>query len=114
MPTDINGFRPRSLDTNDSKSTTRSEGLSTTRAKPAPAASPAASTGAASDSVNLTDTATRLQQLDELLAGAPEIDRARVEQLRQSISEGRYKMDAVHVAEKLIALERTLFGTNKG
>ena len=111
MPTDINGFRPRTLDTNASKSTTRS-GPSTGRA--APAASPAAPAAATSDSVNLTDTATRLQQLDELLAGAPEIDRARVEQLRQSIADGRYKMDAVHVADKLIALERTLFGTDKG
>lgn len=112
MPTDINGFRPRTLDTNDSKSTTRSA-PSTGRAAPAtsPTAGPAA---AASDSINLTDTATRLQHLDELLASAPEIDRARVEQLRQSITEGRYKMDTVHVADKLIALERTLFGTNKG
>ena len=109
MPTDINGFRPRTLDTNDSKSTTRS-GPSAGRATPAP--SPTAP--AASDSVNLTDTATRLQQLDELLASAPEIDRARVEQLRQSIADGRYKMDAVHIADKLIALERTLFGTDKG
>ncbi|HJW82598.1 MAG TPA: flagellar biosynthesis anti-sigma factor FlgM [Acidiferrobacterales bacterium] len=111
MPTDINGFRPRTLDTNDSKSTTRS-GPPTGRA--APAASPTGQTATSSDSVNLTDTATRLQQLDELLAGAPEIDRARVEQLRQSIADGRYKMDAVHVADKLIALERTLFGTDKG
>jgi negative regulator of flagellin synthesis FlgM len=111
MPTDINGFRPRTLDTNDSKSTTRS-GPSAGRATPAPG--PAAPAAATSDSVNLTDTATRLQQLDELLAGAPEIDRARVEQLRQSIADGRYQLDAVHVADKLIALERTLFGTDKG
>ena len=109
MPTDINGFRPRTLDTNDSKSTTRSA-PSAGRTTPAPG--PTAP--AASDSVNLTDTATRLQQLDELLASAPEIDRARVEQLRQSIADGRYKMDAVHIADKLIALERTLFGTDKG
>lgn len=111
MPTDINGFRPRTLDTNDSKSTTRSA-PSAGRSTPAP--SPTAPAAAASDSVNLTDTATRLQQLDELLASAPEIDRARVEQLRQSIADGRYKMDAVHIADKLIALERTLFGTDKG
>ncbi len=111
MPTDINGFRPRTLDTNDSKSTTHS-GPSAGRATPATGAATPAAT--ASDSVQLTDTATRLQQLDELLASAPEIDRARVEQLRQSIADGRYKVDTVHVADKLIALERTLFGTDKG
>jgi len=112
MPTDINGFRPRGLDTSDSKSTTRS-GPSAGRTAQATSA-PAAPTAAATDSVSLTDNATRLQHLGELLASAPEIDRARVEQLRQSISDGRYKMDTVHVADKLIALERTLFGTNKG
>ena len=111
MPTDINGFRPRTLDTNDSKSTARS---GTSAGRTTSAASPAAAVAGATDSVNLTDTATRLQQLDELMAGAPEIDRARVEQLRQSIADGRYKMDAVHIADKLIALERTLFGTDKG
>lgn len=110
MPTDINGFRPRTLDTNDSKSTNR-PGQTTGRAASAPG--PTAPTTGSSDSVHLTDTATRLQQLNELVAGAPEIDRARVEELRQAITEGRYKMDTVHVADKLIALERTLFGTDK-
>jgi len=112
MPTDINGFRPRTLDTNDSKSTAR-PGAPAGRATSS-SANPATPVAGTTDSVNLTDTATRLQQLDEMLAGAPEIDRARVEQLRQSIADGRYKMDAVHVADKLIALERTLFGTDKG
>jgi len=111
MPTDINGFRPRTLDTNDSKSTARPGPSSAGRG--APAASPTAPAAATNDSVNLTDTATRLQQLDELLASAPEIDRARVEQLRQSIADGRYQLDTVHIADKLIALERTLFGTDK-
>jgi|GEM_PF-3137698 len=110
MPTDINGFRPRTLDTNDSKSTSRS-GQSTGQATPS--ANPTAPATGASDSVHLTDTATRLQQLNELMANAPEIDRARVEELRQAIADGRYKMDTVHVADKLIALERTLFGTDK-
>ena len=110
MPTDINGFRPRTLDTSDGKSATRP---GPTNERAAPLASPTAPAAAASDSVKLTDTAARLQQLDELLASAPEIDRARVEQFRQSIAEGRYKLDSVHIADKLIALERTLFGTDK-
>ena len=111
MPTDINGLRPRTLGSNDNKPAAQ-PGPSAARG--APAAGLPASTATASDSVKLTETATRLQQLDELLANAPAIDRARVDQLRQSIAEGRYKMDAVHVADKLIALERTLFGTGKG
>jgi negative regulator of flagellin synthesis FlgM len=110
MPTDINGFRTRTLDTNDSKPSTRTD-PSTGRVGSAP--NPNAAATGVTDSVSLTDTATRLQQLDELLANAPEIDRARVEELRHAIAEGRYKMDAVHVADKLIALERTLFDAPK-
>jgi len=110
MPTDINGFRTRTLDTNDSKPSTRTDSASG-RAGSAP--SPNAAATGTTDSVSLTDTATRLQQLDELLANAPEIDRARVDQLRQAIADGRYKMDTVHVADKLIALERTLFDAPK-
>jgi negative regulator of flagellin synthesis FlgM len=110
MPTDINGFRPRTLDTNDSKSTARS-GPAAGRATPT--ANPGAAVAGATDSVNLTDAATRLQQLSELMASAPEIDRARVEELRQAIADGRYKVDTVHVADKLIALERTLFDAPK-
>ena len=110
MPTDINGFRPRTLDTNDSKASTR-PGPSTGRAGSAP--NPSAPAAGTTDSVNLTDAATRLQQLDEQLANAPAIDRARVDELRQAIADGRYKVDTVHVADKLIALERTLFDAPK-
>jgi negative regulator of flagellin synthesis FlgM len=110
MPTDINGFRPRTLDTNDSKASTR-PGPSTGRA--GSASDPSAPATGTTDSVHLTDAATRLQQLDEQLANAPAIDHARVEELRQAITEGRYKVDTVHVADKLIALERTLFDAPK-
>jgi negative regulator of flagellin synthesis FlgM len=110
MPTDINGFRPQTLGTKDSKASTRPD-PSTGRVGSAP--NPSAPASGATDSVSLTDTATRLQHLDELLANAPEIDRARVDELRQAIADGRYKVDTVHVADKLIALERTLFDAPK-
>jgi negative regulator of flagellin synthesis FlgM len=110
MPTDINGFRPRTLDTNDSKAATR-PGPSSVRTGSAPDSN--APAAGATDSVNLTDAATRLQQLTGQLTSVPEIDGARVDQLRQAIAEGNYKVDTVHVADKLIALERTLFDAPK-
>jgi negative regulator of flagellin synthesis FlgM len=110
MPTDINGFRPRTLDTNESKATTR-PGPSNVRTSSSPdSGAPAAST---SDTVHLTDAASRLQQLTGQLANVPEIDGARVNELRQAIADGNYKVDTVHVADKLIALERTLFDAPK-
>jgi len=105
MPTEINGFRSRTLDTTDSKSAGRTAGPVAERAS----GSPSTPASAPADSVHLTDTATRLQQLDELMKSAPEVDRARVDALRKQISEGRYNVNDVHVADKLIALERSLF-----
>jgi len=110
MPTNINGFRPRTLDTNDSKASTRPGPSSGCAGSAADSTAPVAG---ASDSVNLTDAATRLQQLAGQLANVPEMDGARVNELRQAIAEGRYKVDTVHVADKLIALERTLFDAPK-
>ena len=105
MVNDINGFRNRPLDSPDGKPTGRS---STTAGRPgSPAQSP---TGANTDTVQLTETAGRLRELDALLAQAPEVDGARVEELRRAIAEGRYNVDSVHVADKLIQLERSLFG----
>lgn len=105
MPTEINGFRPRPLDTGDSKSAGRATG---TAARSGGASAPAAGNPAATDTVSLTDTAARLRELDALLARTPDMDPARVEALRQQIAEGRYSVDAVHVADKLISLERSL------
>lgn len=107
MTNEINGFRPRPLDTGDSKSAGRAGGANAGRGTAAaPAASPPPAGG---DKVSLTDTAARLQELEALLANAPEVDPARVEELRAAIAEGRYSVDTVHVADKLIALERSLF-----
>jgi len=105
MPTEINGFRTRTLDTTDSKSASRTPGQVSDR----PAGSPATPASAPVDSVHLTDTATRLQQLQGLMKNAPEVDQARVDAVRKQISEGRYSVNDVHVADKLIALERNLF-----
>lgn len=106
MPNEINGFRPRPLDTGDSKAAARPAASTTARnggEKPAAAATP-------TDTVSLTDTAARLRELEAALAGAPDVDSARVEALRQAIAEGKYTIDSVHVADKLVALERDLFG----
>lgn len=106
MTNEINGFRLRTLETPDSRS-----GKDTAKARAADAgANPASGSSAPTDSVSLTDSQDRLKELAALLTGTPEVDTARVEALRKLISEGRYQPDDVHVAEKLVALEQSLFG----
>ncbi len=108
MTNEINGFRPRPLTTEDNKSASRAEAATSGKGKTA-AAPPASGPTASTDRISLTETAARLQELDAMLANAPEVDPARVEALHQSISEGRYHVDSVHVADKLVDLERNLF-----
>ncbi len=60
------------------------------------------------DAVSLTDTATRLKQIEVRLSDVPEINRARVEDLRQQIQSGQYKIDVGSLADKLIQVEKDL------
>ena len=60
------------------------------------------------DAVTLTDTAKMLKALEEKLAAVPEVDTERVDQLREAINSGQYKVDAESTAEKLLDLEMSL------
>ena len=80
-----------------------------------PQAEPAASGPArrsesvtAEDTLNLTDQARQLQDLERTLASLPVVDEARVAELKEAVASGRYEVDADRVAEKLRLLERRL------
>ncbi len=60
----------------------------------------------ADDSVELTDTASRLGQLADEVRAAEGVDTQRVEALRERIASGDYEIDAGRIADRLIALER--------
>ena len=62
-------------------------------------------TAAADSGVKLSSQAQQLQAIEERLRELPEVDSARVEQLRQAIADGSYKPDSGRIADKLIALE---------
>ncbi|NLY59663.1 MAG: flagellar biosynthesis anti-sigma factor FlgM [Gammaproteobacteria bacterium] len=65
-----------------------------------------ASQPAAADSqVKLSNQAQQLQAIEERLRDLPEVDSARVEQIRQAIADGSYQPDSGRIADKLIALE---------
>ena len=58
---------------------------------------------AATDTVSLTDTAARLQKLENTIAELPVMDSQRVEELRTAIANGEYKPDAGSIADKMLS-----------
>jgi negative regulator of flagellin synthesis FlgM len=62
----------------------------------------------ANDSVKLTDSARALQQASD--ANAP-VDTQRVEQIRQQLASGTYKVDTHAIANRLVSLEGQIGGS---
>lgn len=58
------------------------------------------------DQVRLTESAKAIGAASKA-ADAP-VDTKRVEQIRQAISDGTYKVDAQRIADRLIALEKQI------
>jgi negative regulator of flagellin synthesis FlgM len=76
----------------------------------APESSAAAPQG--TDQVKLTDSARALQEAARLADASP-IDAGRVEQVRQALADGSYKIDAGKIAERLLAMDQQLGGVDK-
>jgi negative regulator of flagellin synthesis FlgM len=60
------------------------------------------------DDVQLTQTATSLKNIEAQLASVPDVDRARVEAVRQRVESGDYRPDSNRIADRLLRLEREL------
>ena len=97
------------IDFNTSNSAGRSAQSSAASAKrdATEAARPAEQTAAdqavsAESGVKLSSQA---QQIEERIRDLPEVDSARVAQIRQAISDGSYQTDSARIADKLLALE---------
>ncbi|MDW2983340.1 MAG: flagellar biosynthesis anti-sigma factor FlgM [Rhodanobacter sp.] len=84
-------------------------GPATTAAGPAESAAAAPKAG---DQLKLTDSALALQQAART-DDSSAIDVPRVERLRQALADGSYKVDAGHIADRMLALEQQLGGTDK-
>lgn len=61
-----------------------------------------------SSGVEITGTAKQLAALESSLAQKPAVDEARAAKLRNDIEQGRYKVNAEHVADQYLQLERAL------
>ncbi len=60
------------------------------------------------DTVQLTDSAKQLRQLEEILANQPVTDAKRVEEIKEAIASGEYEINAERIAEKLLQLDKEL------
>ncbi|WP_394128820.1 flagellar biosynthesis anti-sigma factor FlgM [Shewanella maritima] len=65
-----------------------------------------------SDSVSITSQAQGLQSAQAKMAELPEIDQVKVAEIKQAISEGRYKVDPEKLAANIANFEAELSGLN--
>lgn len=78
----------------------------------APVTPPPAAAGN-QDVVELTGLGSRLQELTQAVAEVPEVDKARVAQVRQALTDGSYQVEPEAVADKLLAMENLLGSARK-
>ncbi len=57
------------------------------------------------DSVQITDMAGRLRSLEQKLATQSDVDQSHVNEIRDAISRGEYKVDPDRVADKMMDFE---------
>ena len=65
-------------------------------------------TGTATDSVQITDTASHLVTAEQALADVPVISQGRVTRISDSLAAGTYKISPERIANQLLQFERLL------
>ena len=63
------------------------------------------SAAAVGDRVTLTNTASRLKDLEQQLNSSSSVDSNRVAEVQSAISSGDYNVDADRIADKMLAFE---------
>jgi negative regulator of flagellin synthesis FlgM len=63
---------------------------------------------ASTETVSMTDAAINLKKMSKRMEKLPVVDAKRVEQLRKAIENGDFEIDDIHIADKLIGLDKLL------
>jgi negative regulator of flagellin synthesis FlgM len=74
------------------------------------AKTPSVQQQSSSTSVTLGSTATQLQSMENSMAKAPVVNSAKVAEIKQAISEGRFQMNAGVIADRLLETVQHLIG----
>lgn len=105
MTVDFNGIGPGQVNSKAGQPAGK-----TSQTAQQPAAEQAKTQPTRPDSVNLSNQAQDLKKLEAQLDSYPEVDDARVEQIRTALADGSYKVDADQLAQKLLSLDKDIFG----
>jgi negative regulator of flagellin synthesis FlgM len=73
----------------------------------------AAAPASTRDKIDITSLSAQLAQLEKALNAVGEVDVARVDAIKQAISEGRFRIDSEVVAEKLLQSVREFLANQK-
>ncbi|MCK0510885.1 flagellar biosynthesis anti-sigma factor FlgM [Aromatoleum buckelii] len=65
------------------------------------------------EKVQLSSLSSSLNKAEAAMASTPVVDRGRVNEIRQAISEGRFKVDANRIAEGLIDSVRQILDSRR-
>lgn len=65
------------------------------------------------DTIDLTENASKLQQIEQSLADIPIVETARVDAISQSIEDGAYAIDNEKIADRIIKSETALHNKKK-
>lgn len=98
----------------DSSARTQAPAGDTTPTRRNEAPAQKASGSAAQDRVELSGLSSQMQALETGIGEASGFDVAKVEAIKQAISEGRYKINPEAIADKLIASTRELLAQQQG
>ncbi|MEZ0246769.1 MAG: flagellar biosynthesis anti-sigma factor FlgM [Methylophilaceae bacterium] len=95
-------------------SSTRTSPLTGNTAPATRGEKPAAQTGGAQDNVQLSNMSTQIKALETSIGEASGFDTAKVETVKQAISEGRFTINSNAIADKLISSTRELLAQQQG
>lgn len=107
MAINLNGIGPGSI---DSRSGADKSGKTAPKGEQATPASRPEQTPVKGEQVNLSDQSKELKKLEQSLSEMPEIDDAKVDQIRKSLADGSYKIDANALAQKMLDMDQSIFG----
>ncbi len=100
MSIEING-QPTSLTTHINESNKKNEATN----EQAGSSQASDRKGVEGDSVNLTNTASMLKNMEATLSSVPVVDHQRVANIKQAISNGTFNVNPDRVASKMMNLE---------
>jgi negative regulator of flagellin synthesis FlgM len=83
------------------------------RARSAKESSKAESSNAGSERVELSSLSSRMLQMEEAISNTPVVDSAKVDEIKQAMSEGRFKVNTEKVADGLIESVRQMLSTQQ-